>query len=183
MTHKIYSVTSMVTTHTSPAHIFPLSSVVLHEAQATNYTCRSPVGVAGLISPWNLPIYLLTFKVAPALAAGCTVVCKPSEMTSLTAHMMSKVMKEAGQCVCVCTCVRACVRVCVCACVRACVRACVCVHMVCVCVRGHKGASVWSNVWKVCVHVCCVLNLHHVFVSGPQHDNVNIALAGKWSVD
>jgi acyl-CoA reductase-like NAD-dependent aldehyde dehydrogenase len=72
------------------------TSVVLHEAQATNYTCRSPVGVAGLISPWNLPIYLLTFKVAPALAAGCTVVCKPSEMTSLTAHMMAKVMKEAG---------------------------------------------------------------------------------------
>ena len=82
----------------------------MHEAQATNYTCRTPVGVAGLISPWNLPIYLLTFKVAPALAAGCTVVCKPSEMTSWTAHLMAEVMRDVGECgVCVCvfTCVYA----------------------------------------------------------------------------
>ena len=54
------------------------------------------MGVAGLISPWNLPLYLLTFKVAPALAAGCTVICKPSEMTSLTAHLMAEVMGEVG---------------------------------------------------------------------------------------
>ena len=81
------------------------SSIVLSEVQATNYTCRSPVGVAGLISPWNLPIYLLTFKIAPALAAGCTVVCKPSEMTSLTAHLMAKVMKDVGKCVRMCRCV------------------------------------------------------------------------------
>jgi acyl-CoA reductase-like NAD-dependent aldehyde dehydrogenase len=72
------------------------TSTILSEVQATNYTCRSPVGVAGLISPWNLPIYLLSFKVAPALAAGCTVVCKPSEMTSWTAHLMAKVMKDIG---------------------------------------------------------------------------------------
>lgn len=66
-------------------------------AEATNYTYRSPVGVAGLISPWNLPLYLLSFKIAPALAAGCTVVCKPSEMTSLTAYMLAKVMKDVGE--------------------------------------------------------------------------------------
>ncbi|KAL0967116.1 hypothetical protein UPYG_G00247980 [Umbra pygmaea] len=61
-----------------------------------NYTVRSPVGVAGLISPWNLPLYLLTWKIAPALAAGNTVVAKPSEMTSVTAWMMCKLLEEAG---------------------------------------------------------------------------------------
>jgi len=71
-------------------------STVLEEAAATNYTYRAPIGVAGLISPWNLPLYLLTFKIAPALAAGNTVVCKPSEMTSLTAHMLAEVMNNVG---------------------------------------------------------------------------------------
>ncbi|KAM9354998.1 2-aminomuconic semialdehyde dehydrogenase-like [Pholidichthys leucotaenia] len=60
-----------------------------------NYTIRCPVGVAGLISPWNLPLYLLTWKIAPAIAAGNTVVAKPSEMTSVTAYMLCKLMKEA----------------------------------------------------------------------------------------
>ena len=73
-----------------------LRSTVLPEMDAINYTCSSPVGVAGLICPWNLPLYLLTFKIAPAIAAGCTVVCKPSEMTSLTAYLLAKVMNEAG---------------------------------------------------------------------------------------
>jgi aminomuconate-semialdehyde/2-hydroxymuconate-6-semialdehyde dehydrogenase len=63
---------------------------------ATNYTVRTPVGVAGLISPWNLPLYLLTWKLAPALAVGCTVVCKPSEFASVTSWMLCGVMKEAG---------------------------------------------------------------------------------------
>lgn len=63
---------------------------------ATNYTVRSPAGVAGLISPWNLPLYLLTWKLAPALAVGCTVVCKPSEFTSLTASMLCELFDEAG---------------------------------------------------------------------------------------
>ena len=81
---------SLPTPH--PCH----SSSYQPEFGVTNYTSRSPVGVAGLISPWNLPLYLLTFKLAPALAAGCTVVCKPSEMTSLTAHMMAEVMAEVG---------------------------------------------------------------------------------------
>ena len=73
-----------------------LRSTVLPEMDAINYTCSFPVGVAGLICPWNLPLYLLTFKIAPAIAAGCTVVCKPSEMTSLTAYLLAKVMNEAG---------------------------------------------------------------------------------------
>ncbi|KAL3052608.1 hypothetical protein OYC64_005196 [Pagothenia borchgrevinki] len=61
-----------------------------------HYTIRCPVGVAGLISPWNLPLYLLTWKIAPAIAAGNTVVAKPSEMTSVTAWMMCKLMQQAG---------------------------------------------------------------------------------------
>lgn len=65
-------------------------------AGALNYTSRLPVGVAGLISPWNLPLYLLTFKLGPALASGNTVVCKPSEMTSVTAWMLCDVLRQAG---------------------------------------------------------------------------------------
>ncbi|EDO46344.1 predicted protein [Nematostella vectensis] len=67
------------------------------ESQAVvNYSLRSPKGVAGLISPWNLPLYLLSFKIAPAVASGCTVVCKPSEMTSVTAWMMAELINDAG---------------------------------------------------------------------------------------
>lgn len=61
-----------------------------------NYTHRKPVGVAGLISPWNLPLYLMTWKIAPAIACGNTCVVKPSELTSLTAYMFCDVLKEAG---------------------------------------------------------------------------------------
>jgi aminomuconate-semialdehyde/2-hydroxymuconate-6-semialdehyde dehydrogenase len=61
-----------------------------------NYTSRKPVGVAGLISPWNLPLYLLTWKIAPAIAFGNTVVCKPSELTSLTAFMLCEILIAAG---------------------------------------------------------------------------------------
>lgn len=56
----------------------------------------SPVGVVGCISPWNLPLYLFTWKVAPALAAGCTVVAKPSEVTPMTAYLLGKICQEAG---------------------------------------------------------------------------------------
>lgn len=63
---------------------------------AVNYTDRQPVGVAGCISPWNLPLYLFTWKIAPALAAGCCVVAKPSEVTPLTAHMLAERCIEAG---------------------------------------------------------------------------------------
>ncbi|XP_037084470.1 2-aminomuconic semialdehyde dehydrogenase-like isoform X2 [Pollicipes pollicipes] len=61
-----------------------------------NYTLRQPVGVAALISPWNLPLYLLTFKIAPAIMTGNTVVCKPSEFTSLTAFKLAEVLHEIG---------------------------------------------------------------------------------------
>jgi aminomuconate-semialdehyde/2-hydroxymuconate-6-semialdehyde dehydrogenase len=63
---------------------------------ALNYTLRQPRGVAGLISPWNLPLYLLTWKVAPALATGNTAVAKPSELTPMTAHLLSEICQEAG---------------------------------------------------------------------------------------
>jgi len=68
----------------------------LMEGEAINYTTRTPVGVAGCISPWNLPLYLFTWKIAPALAAGCTVVAKPSELTPMTAFLFSKLCIEAG---------------------------------------------------------------------------------------
>ncbi len=61
-----------------------------------NYTLRQPIGVVGCISPWNLPLYLFTWKIAPALAAGCTVVAKPSEVTPMTAYMLSQLCIEAG---------------------------------------------------------------------------------------
>ncbi len=65
-------------------------------SDAVNYTVRSPIGVAGCISPWNLPLYLFTWKIAPALAAGCTVVGKPSELTPMTAFLFSQLCMEAG---------------------------------------------------------------------------------------
>jgi aminomuconate-semialdehyde/2-hydroxymuconate-6-semialdehyde dehydrogenase len=63
---------------------------------ALNYTLRQPLGVVACISPWNLPLYLLTWKVAPALAAGNCVVAKPSEVTPMTAHMLGELCGEAG---------------------------------------------------------------------------------------
>ncbi len=66
------------------------------DRKALNYTLRRPRGVAGLISPWNLPLYLLTWKIAPALAVGNTVVAKPSEMTPMTAFMLAEICQEAG---------------------------------------------------------------------------------------
>jgi aminomuconate-semialdehyde/2-hydroxymuconate-6-semialdehyde dehydrogenase len=66
------------------------------EDTAINYTLRQPVGVAGCISPWNLPLYLFSWKIAPALAAGCTVVAKPSEVTPMTAYLLSELCIEAG---------------------------------------------------------------------------------------
>jgi len=64
--------------------------------EAINYTLMQPVGVVGCISPWNLPLYLFTWKIAPALAAGCTVVAKPSEVTPYTAYLLSELCIEAG---------------------------------------------------------------------------------------
>lgn len=63
---------------------------------AVNYTLRQPIGVVGCISPWNLPIYLFSWKIAPALATGNCVVAKPSEITPYTAYLLSQVCIEAG---------------------------------------------------------------------------------------
>ncbi|MFY0594109.1 aldehyde dehydrogenase [Roseivirga sp.] len=77
---------------------------ILHESsdshqsdgQAINITLRTPIGVVGCISPWNLPLYLFTWKIAPALAAGNTVIAKPSEVTPMTAFLLSELCIEAG---------------------------------------------------------------------------------------
>jgi aminomuconate-semialdehyde/2-hydroxymuconate-6-semialdehyde dehydrogenase len=66
------------------------------EGKAINYTLRQPIGVVGCISPWNLPLYLFTWKIAPALAAGNCVIAKPSEVTPVTAFLLGKICKEAG---------------------------------------------------------------------------------------
>jgi aminomuconate-semialdehyde/2-hydroxymuconate-6-semialdehyde dehydrogenase len=66
------------------------------EDKAVNYTLRQPIGVVGCISPWNLPLYLFTWKIAPALAAGNCVIAKPSEVTPVTAFLLSVICKEAG---------------------------------------------------------------------------------------
>lgn len=62
----------------------------------TNYTLRPPLGVGACVSPWNLPLYLLSWKLAPALAAGNSVIAKPSEITPLTAYELGKICSEAG---------------------------------------------------------------------------------------
>lgn len=80
------------------------ATAILHERTeahltdmiAVNYTLRRPRGVCGLISPWNLPLYLLSWKVAPAVATGNTAVAKPSELTPMTAHLLSTVCMDAG---------------------------------------------------------------------------------------
>lgn len=78
-----------ITQFSSEAH----ESVGLH---SINFTLRKPLGVVGCISPWNLPLYLFTWKIAPALAAGNCVVAKPSEVTPATAFLLSKICAEAG---------------------------------------------------------------------------------------
>jgi aminomuconate-semialdehyde/2-hydroxymuconate-6-semialdehyde dehydrogenase len=63
---------------------------------AINYTLRQPIGVVGCISPWNLPLYLFTWKIAPAIAAGNCVVAKPSEVTPMTAYLLGEICTDAG---------------------------------------------------------------------------------------
>lgn len=80
------------------------ATAILHDSSEThdmgesgfNYTLRKPIGVAGCISPWNLPLYLFTWKIAPALATGNTVVAKPSEVTPVTAALLGEICNEAG---------------------------------------------------------------------------------------
>jgi aminomuconate-semialdehyde/2-hydroxymuconate-6-semialdehyde dehydrogenase len=79
---------------TSIMHFASESHVM--EDKAINFTLRQPLGIVGCISPWNLPLYLFTWKIAPALAAGNCVIAKPSEVTPLTAFLLAKICKEAG---------------------------------------------------------------------------------------
>ncbi|KXT08351.1 hypothetical protein AC579_9935 [Pseudocercospora musae] len=81
------------------------ASYVLHDENAARFTDpgnvltyehRSPLGVFALISPWNMPLYLLTWKIAPCLAFGCTAVAKPSELTSVTAFLLADICRQAG---------------------------------------------------------------------------------------
>ncbi len=72
------------------------SEAHIMEDTAINYTNRKPIGVVGCISPWNLPLYLFTWKIAPALASGNTVVAKPSEVTPMTAFLLSELCIKAG---------------------------------------------------------------------------------------
>jgi len=65
-----------------------------NQGSGSNSVHYSPIGVVGCISPWNLPLYLFTWKIAPALAAGCTVIAKPSEVTPMTAYLFSKICAE-----------------------------------------------------------------------------------------
>jgi aminomuconate-semialdehyde/2-hydroxymuconate-6-semialdehyde dehydrogenase len=88
----------------SSANIRFFATAILHfsseahssDNEAINYTVRSPLGVVGCISPWNLPLYLFTWKIAPALASGNTVVAKPTELTPMTAFLFSELCMEAG---------------------------------------------------------------------------------------
>ncbi|MFT4061189.1 MAG: aldehyde dehydrogenase [Edaphocola sp.] len=66
------------------------------QGKAINYTLRNPIGIVGCISPWNLPLYLFTWKIAPALAAGNCVIAKPSEVTPMTGYLLSEICMEAG---------------------------------------------------------------------------------------
>jgi aminomuconate-semialdehyde/2-hydroxymuconate-6-semialdehyde dehydrogenase len=72
------------------------SEAHLTDSTALNYTLRQPLGVVGLISPWNLPLYLLSWKIAPAIASGNSCVAKPSELTPLTANRLAELSLEAG---------------------------------------------------------------------------------------
>jgi aminomuconate-semialdehyde/2-hydroxymuconate-6-semialdehyde dehydrogenase len=83
-------------------HFF--ATAILHYASEShnmtgvgvNYTLRKPIGIVGCISPWNLPLYLFSWKIAPALASGNCVIAKPSEVTPYTAYLLGEVAKEAG---------------------------------------------------------------------------------------
>jgi acyl-CoA reductase-like NAD-dependent aldehyde dehydrogenase len=75
---------------------FKNESSELGHLNAFSYTLQVPSGVALLISPWNLPLYLLTWKIAPCIASGCVAVCKPSEFTSVTAYLLCDVFLKAG---------------------------------------------------------------------------------------
>ena len=101
---KAISLSRSVDIPRAEANIRFFATAILHfsssshymERVAVNYTLRQPIGVVGCISPWNLPLYLFTWKIAPALAAGNCVVAKPSELTPMTAFLLSEIASEAG---------------------------------------------------------------------------------------
>lgn len=101
---KAISISREVDIPRAEANIRFFATAILHfgsdshqmEGVAINYTLRQPIGVVGCISPWNLPLYLFTWKIAPALATGNCVIAKPSEMTPMTAFLLSEIAIEAG---------------------------------------------------------------------------------------
>jgi aminomuconate-semialdehyde/2-hydroxymuconate-6-semialdehyde dehydrogenase len=82
--------------HFATAILHAYSESFRTDQSALNYTLRQPRGVAGVISPWNLPLYLFTWKIAPALATGNTVVAKPSELTPTTASILGEMCRKCG---------------------------------------------------------------------------------------
>ncbi|MEZ5560592.1 MAG: 5-carboxymethyl-2-hydroxymuconate semialdehyde dehydrogenase [Pseudomonadales bacterium] len=72
------------------------NGLALYQEQHTNYTLRTPIGPVGIITPWNTPFMLATWKIAPALAAGCTVVHKPAELSPLSAMILAEIARDAG---------------------------------------------------------------------------------------
>src|SRR5216110_1862212 len=78
------------------AVLHTVSEAHITDNVAFNYTLRQARGIAGLISPWNLPLYLLSWKIAPAIAVGNTAIAKPSELTPMTAYMLCEIVREAG---------------------------------------------------------------------------------------
>lgn len=101
---KPYSLAKAVDIPRAESNIRFFATAIMHyhseahimEDRVVNYTNRKPLGVVGCISPWNLPLYLFTWKIAPALAAGNTVVAKPSEITPMTAFLLCELCNEAG---------------------------------------------------------------------------------------
>ena len=68
-----------------------MNGLSLYQDEHTNYTMRTPIGPVGVITPWNTPFMLATWKIAPALAAGCTVVHKPAELSPLSAMLLAEI--------------------------------------------------------------------------------------------
>ena len=101
---KPYSLAKAVDIPRAESNIRFFATAIMHyhseahimEDRVVNYTNRKPLGVVGCISPWNLPLYLFTWKIAPAIAAGNTVVAKPSEITPMTAYLLCELCNDAG---------------------------------------------------------------------------------------
>ncbi len=102
-TGKPVSLASKVDINRASANFrFFANTIVAYESKshnmpglAINYTLRQPIGTVACISPWNLPLYLFTWKIAPALATGNTLIAKPSEITPYTAYLLGEIIKEA----------------------------------------------------------------------------------------